>query len=480
MNAQAAIALLPLIIVAGVAAIVLVAIAIRRSHSAAFMLTLVGLSVAGASVALAGREIPCRATELLLIDAWALFYTWLVISAAFLTVVLSYDYLERCVDRKEEFYVLILLATAGSIVLVSSSHLASFFLGLEILSVSLYALIGYRTSQALSAEAAVKYLILGGASSAFLVFGMALIYADLGTMASATITRLVAGGEYSLLTAAGLGLLLVSIGFKMALVPFHLWIADVYQGASPPAAAFIASVSKGAVAALLVRYFMPAASTHNTLWYFLAVVAIASMFAGNLLALFQTNVKRILAYSSIAHMGYLLVAFLAGGQLGGAAVTYYLAAYFVTIIGAFGVISMLSSPARDADTLGDYAGLASTRPWLAGAFTIMLLSLAGIPLTAGFIGKFFVLYAGLGGHLRALSVILVINSAIGLFYYLRIVLTLYVPSAAPTTPVVERLAPTAVLAATALCILTLLLLFLGVWPSPLTAAAQAVGASLLR
>jgi NADH-quinone oxidoreductase subunit N len=480
MNGQTIIALLPLIVTAAAATVTLVTIAVRRSYNLVFMLTLVGLSAAGASVALAGREAPCRVTALLLVDAWALFYTWLVIAAAFITAVLSYDYLERCVDRREEFYVLILLATAGSIVLVSSSHFVSFFLGLEILSVSLYALIGYRSDHAEGTEAAVKYLILGGASSAFLLFGMALIYADLGTMASGTIARLVAAGEYGILTTAGLGLLLVSIGFKMALVPFHLWIADVYQGAPAPAAAFIASVSKGAVAALLVRYFMPIGVGHGILWYLLVVLAIASMFTGNLLALFQTNVKRILAYSSIAHMGYLLVAFLAGGQLGGAAVTYYLAAYFVTIIGAFGVVSMLSGPDRDADLLSDYAGLAAARPWLAGIFTLMLLSLAGIPLTAGFIGKFFVLYAGLGSHLRALSIILVVNSAIGLFYYLRIVVTLYASAPEGATPVPERLAPTAVLGATALSILVLLLFFLGVWPGPLTAMVQAVGASLFH
>ena len=338
--------------------------------------------------------------------------------------------------------------------------MASFFLGLEVLSVALYALIGYERANSLGVEAALKYLVLAAASAAFLLFGMSLLYAESGDLGFAGIAKAYAAHS-AVVLPAGLALLVVGIGFKLAVVPFHLWTPDVYQGAPAPVTALIATVSKGAMFALLLRLFRQLAPEPNSPAMFVFVmIAIASMFAGNLLALLQDNVKRMLAYSSIAHLGYLLVAFLAAGPLRDQAVAYYLTAYFVTTLGAFGVVTILSGTERDADRLADYRGLAWRRPWAALVMTAMLLSLAGIPLTAGFIGKFYVIAAGAASQMWMLLVILVINSAIGLFYYLRVVATMFMPAGALAVT-----KPPMPLAAFALAVLTLLLVLFGIAPS---------------
>ena len=288
--------------------------------------------------------------------------------------ILSWSYLQRRHVHPEEYYMLLLTATLGGAVLVASTHFASFFLGLEILSVSLYALIVYPIYRAQFVEAAVKYLVLAGATSAFLVFGMALVYAETGTMTVVGLAPLLSAGlgGQDVVVALGVTLLLVGVGFKLAVVPFHMWTPDVYQGAPAPVSAYVATVSKGAMFALLLRYFRPVSlDTGSTLFLVFAAVAVASMVAGNLLALRQDNVKRILAYSSIANLGYLLVAFLASGEQAALAVTFFLVAYFATTLVAFGVVAALSTPERDAELIDDYRGLARRAagrrrpsPWL--------------------------------------------------------------------------------------------------------------------
>jgi NADH-quinone oxidoreductase subunit N len=223
----------------------------------------------------------------------------------------------------------------------------------------------------------------------------------------------------------GRTMILAALGFKLAVVPFHMWAPDVYQGAPAPVTAFVATVSKAAVAAFLLRHTIDGHMLGEpTLWPIVAVIAVLSMFAGNLLALFQRDVKRILAYSSIAHLGYLLVAFLVAGPFAIEAVTLYLVAYVITMLGAFAVVTLLSSAVDDADSIEDYRGLFWRRPWVGGCFTVILLSLAGIPVTAGFIGKFYVIAAGIEATLWLLVIMLVINSVIGLFYYLRIIVAM--------------------------------------------------------
>jgi len=409
--------------------------------------------------------------SLLILDQYALFYIGLILGATFAIAILCHGYLERHAETREELYVLLLVATLGSMVLVASSHFVSFFLGLEILSVALYALSAYLHTRRRPIEAGVKYLILAGSSSAFLLFGMALIYAQLGTMDLSRLEGLLVGAQNSPLVLAGLTFIVTGIGFKLGVVPFHLWTPDVYEGAPAPVTAFIATISKGAIFALLLRYFYTVGAQHfRAVFVLFAIIAIASMLIGNLMALLQNNVKRILAYSSIAHMGYLLVAFEASGGMASEAVAFYLVAYFITTVGAFGVVTILSDEERDADTLEDYAGLFWRRPVLASIFTLMVLSLAGIPVTAGFLAKFYVVTAGASAGIWALILILVISSVIGLFYYLRIVATLYArrPEAAPHAE------PHSTAGSYVLVVLTILLVWLGVYPASLLKVIRTV------
>jgi NADH-quinone oxidoreductase subunit N len=461
--------LFPLILIAGTSMLVMVAIAFRRHHTLTAGLTIAGLVIAFMSILAMTPYVPRRATALLIMDHYALFYMGVIIASALAVAVLSYQYFEQQEGHHEELYVLLLLATLGCAVLVASSHSMSFFLGLEILSVSLYAMIAYLKERKQSLEAGMKYLVLAGSSSAFLLFGMALVYADLGTMEFSRVAAASAVTSHLAFLIPGIVLIITGIGFKLAVAPFHLWTPDVYEGAPAPVTAFIATASKTAIFALLLRFFYHSGlHQYRAVYVVFVIIAVASMIAGNLLALWQTNVKRILAYSSIAHFGYMLVAFTAGGHMAVEAVTFYLVAYTVTTLGAFGVVTVLSNSSRDADRLDDYQGLFWRRPLIAGIFTVMLLSLAGIPATMGFLAKFYVLAAGASIMQWSLIIILVMTSAIGLFYYLRIIVTLYSASSereASTQPVV--LASGFVLA-----LLTALLIWFGVYPAPLLEMIQ--------
>jgi len=471
--------LLPLIIVAATAMVVMLSIAFYRCHALSALLTLCGIAASFAALVKAYPFLPRQITTLLIFDRYAFFYIGLILSASFIVVVLSYGYLKKREGNNEEFYILLLLAIFGSAVLVSSSHFASLFLGLEILSVSLYALIAYLRSSNRGIEAGIKYLILAAASAAFLLFGMALIYAELGTMSFAGIAS-IAPGTQNVFIYTGLAMIIVGLGFKLAVVPFHMWTPDVYEGAPAPVTAFIATVSKGAVFALLLRYFtFVDVHTYSSLSLIFSIIAIASMFFGNLLALFQNNVKRILAYSSIAHLGYLLVAFLASRTYAFTAVAFYLIAYFITTLGAFGIITVLSGSQREPDKIDDYHGLAASRPWLSYVFIAMLLSLAGIPLTAGFIGKFYIVRAGIGSSLWLLVVALVINSAMGLFYYLRIVVAMFRQPAGNVGDEDSFASVKISLTETmSLAVLTILLLWLGVYPSTFIDMIQIIGSRM--
>jgi NADH-quinone oxidoreductase subunit N len=464
MNATDILALLPLLLIAATSVVVMLGIAARRSHALTAALTLTGLTAAFVSIGAAVPLVPRQVTSLLLVDGYALFYMGLIIASAAAVAVLSYQYFENHEGHREELYLLLLLATLGCAVLVASIHFVPFLLGLEILSVSLYAMIAYFKDREQALEAGIKYLILASASAAFLLFGIALIYADAGAMSFSRIRELSLGESSLALLAPGIALTVTGIGFKLGVAPFHLWTPDVYQGAPAPVAAFVATTSKSAMVALLLRYFyLSGAMQYRPVFLVFSIIAIASMFAGNLLALQQRNVKRVLAYSSIAHFGYILVAFLAGGTMATGAVSFYLAAYTVTTLAAFGIVTVLSGSGRDADDLEDYRGLFWRRPVIASAFTAALLSLAGIPATMGFLGKFYVLTAGAASAAWLLIIILVVTSVAGLFYYLRIVVTLY--SDPP-----EHAAPIQVASrggAFILVVLTILLIWFGVYPTPL-------------
>jgi len=470
-------ALLPMLVLAITIVALMLVIAFRRNHALTAGLALAGLGVALISIFGAWSAAPRRVTPLLVMDGYALFYAGLFLATTFGVVLLANDYLKRHKGYHEEFYVLLLLAALGAIVLAASNHFASFFLGLELLSVSLYGLIAYVQDCERSLEAGVKYLILAAASAAFLLFGMALVYADQGTMAFDQIAW--ATNAPTVLLLGGMAMMIVGLGFKLAVVPFHLWTPDVYEGAPAPVTATLATISKGGVFALLLRLFAGVdLGAYPSLFAVFGLIAVASMLTGNLLALRQNNVKRILAYSSIAHLGYLLVAFLAGGELATTAVTFYLVAYFVTTLSAFGVVTVLSGAERDADTLDDYRSLFWRRPWLAAVLAASLFSLAGIPLTGGFIAKFYVLTAGVGSALWWLVIILVVGSAIGLYYYLRIIVVMYQRSIQPgaeaaTAPAVS------IAAVMVLAVLIGLLVWLGVYPAPLLDLIRATLGSLV-
>lgn len=461
------IALLPLLITAGTALLLMIAIAIRRSHAATASLAFLGLAASFASLFAALGKAPRRVTPILIVDRPALLLAGVILVLAAGVVLLCYSYFAIHRTTPEEIYILLILATLGSQVLAASSHFASFFLGLEILSVSLYAMIAYLTDLRNPLEAAIKYLILAAASAAFLLFGMALVYGYTGTMEFSRLqdVRLVQGSLAFVI--GGTALIITGVGFKLALVPFHWWTPDVYQGSPAPVTAFIATVSKLGVFALLLRYY-DHAQGGRTFFTIIAIMAVASMLAGNLLALRQTNVKRILAYSSIAQLGYVLVALLASGATGQEAVVFYLIAYSVTTLGAFAIVSALSDAERDADQIEDYRGLFWRRPLTAGIFTVMLLSLAGIPVTAGFIGKFYVIAAGAGAGTWLLVLVLIVSSAIGLFYYLRVVAAMYSPAPAFWIPSHTPSIPERVV----LGVFTLAVFWLGLYPTAVIQAIQ--------
>jgi NADH-quinone oxidoreductase subunit N len=477
MNAADFVALLPLITISTTAVVVMIAIAIRRNHKVTVAISLIGVAAALASLLLAASAAPRQIASLLVLDAYSRLYMAILLGAAGFVFPFAYDYLKRRQERPEEFYLLVLLATTGAMVLVVSSNFASFFLGLELLSVALYSLIAYVRTKSASIEAGIKYLILAASSSSILLFGLALIYAESGSMElsqfAAVMTR--TSGPANTFLLIGLMLVLTGIGFKLAVVPFQLWTPDVYEGAPLPVTAFIATVSKAGMFAFLLRWFhVHDVGVAGAPGLVLTIIAIASMLTGNLLALAQTNVKRILAFSSIAHMGYLLVALLAGGPLGAPAATYYLIAYAATILGAFGLMTVLSGPRYEAASIDDYRGLFWKRPLVAGAFTTTLLSLAGIPLTAGFLGKFYVIAAGASQSRWVLLFTLVASSTIGLFYYLRIIVAMYSQPEGPGLEAESSTRPLPLPSTLALAALTGLIFLLGVYPAPLWDAIIAV------
>lgn len=431
---QHLLALLPLLITSLTIVAVMLGIAWKRNHAMTFGISVIGLNLALLSVFAAISVAPLQVTPLLMVDKFACFYMVLVLASTLACVTLIHAYLggesgKGYPGNREELYLLILLSAAGGLVLVSAQHLAGLFIGLELLSVPTYGMIAYAFFNKRSLEAGIKYMVLSAAGSGFLLFGMALLYAESGSMSFAGIGQaVVAGGAPSLLVEIGFGMMLVGLGFKLSLVPFHLWTADVYEGAPAPVSAFLATASKVAVFAVLLRlYEVSPAASGGWLTELLTVLAIASILFGNLLALLQNNIKRLLGYSSIAHFGYLLIALIASNGLAIEAVAVYLAMYVLTTLGAFGVITLMSTPykGRDADALYEYRGLFWRRPYLTAVLTVMMLSLAGIPLTAGFIGKFYIIGVGVESQQWWLLGALVLGSAIGVFYYLRVMVTLF-------------------------------------------------------
>ena len=427
MTEQDFLCLTPFLIIAIAPVMIMIVISILRNYNVVYGFSVLSLLAAFGSIFFILPSVPHTIEPLFIIDKFSLFFVGIIIISALLVTLVSYDYIKRIEGVREEYYIVLFTSTLGAVLLTVANHFILFWLGIETLSISLYILIAFQRSKSNSIEAGIKYLILASVSSAFLLFGMALIYTAFGTMQfCAMLAALGTGNKLSPLILSGFGMMMVGIGFKLALVPFHMWTPDVYQGAPAPVSAYIATVSKGAVMAVLIRFFFTMKGFDNQ-YLFVAIsgIAILSMFVGNILAIGQKSLKRLLGYSSIANMGYLIIILLTGSNKGIQASVFYVIAYFITTIGAFGVISLLSTMEYEADKMEDFKGLFWKRPGIAIVFTLALLSLAGIPLTAGFIAKFYIILEGMKAGLMILVISLIINSVIGLYYYLRIITTLF-------------------------------------------------------
>ena len=474
---QQLIALLPLLIVGLTVVVVMLCIAWRRNHFVNATLTVIGLNLALLSLFFVGQVGPMDVTPLIRVDGYSMFYTGLVLAASLATSTFAYPWLAGYPDNRDEFYLLVLIAAMGGILLAGADHLASMFLGIELISLPLFGLIGYAYRQKRPFEASIKYTLLSAAASSFLLFGMALVYAATGDLSFVALGHNLSDAMlHQPLLLAGLGMMIVGLGFKLSLVPFHLWTPDVYQGAPAPVSTFLATASKVAIFAVLMRLFLYAPVTDsNALRLVLGIIAFCSILFGNLMALSQSNIKRLLGYSSIAHLGYMMVGLIAvqAHLLSMEAIGVYLAGYLFSSLGAFGVVSLMSSPytGPDADSLFSYRGLFWHKPILSAVMTVMMLSLAGIPMTLGFIGKFYIIAAGVSAHLWWLTGTIVAGSAIGLYYYLRVMVSLYLsPPERLRRDTPSNWALTA--GGVVVLISSMLVLLLGIFPQPLIALVR--------
>jgi len=360
-------------------------------------------------------------------DNFSLFFETLFASLGILTVALSHSYLKRRGLRESEFHILTMAAVIGMMVLASATSLVTVFLGLEMFSLALYIMSGFARTDFRSQEAAAKYLLVGGFASAFVLYGMALIYGGAGTTVIPDIAqRLTASAGSNPLVLLGILLMGVGFAFKVSAAPFHMWTPDVYQGAPLPVTAFMSVGTKAAAFAMIVRVFEGGLPHVSPEWQtLLAFVAATSIVVGNLLAIVQTSLKRLLAYSSVAQAGYILVGVIAGNQTGLEAVLYYLFVYMFMNFGAFAVITLLSGPDRDADSFADLEGLAHRNWLLAVGMTVFMLSLAGFPPSVGFFGKLFLFTAGVGAGYTWLVVLAVLMSVVSVFYYVRVLIPVW-------------------------------------------------------
>jgi NADH-quinone oxidoreductase subunit N len=394
-------------------------------------------------------------------------YRWaggiLVFTAAIATTLLSIGYLEREGILAPEYFVLILCAVIGMLCMTGAADLIVLFIGLEIMSVAVYVLAGYDRQSAFSAEAALKYFLIGAFGSAFLLYGIALLYGATGSTNLQIIGSQVSGARLTVLGGLGLALLLIGLLFKVAAAPFHMWAPDVYEGAPTPVTTFMATGVKAAAFLAMVRVLMQSFPDATLAWsYPIGIIAAVTMVLGNLVALSQRSIKRMLAYSSVAHAGYILVGVRPGTAFGAGSVWLYLAAYTLTSIVTFGVLQSLGRSGQRDVTLDRVAGLAEERPWLAFAMTVGLLSLMGFPGTFGFIGKWSLLNASVADGERSLAVILVLTSLLSAGYYLPVIMSMYMrKSPGPGTYADVRLGRPA---AIAVALATLAVLCFGVLP----------------
>jgi NADH-quinone oxidoreductase subunit N len=482
--------LFPAIVVAVTGIVVLLAQAFtpKGGRAPAAALSLTGLVGALITVVVLARGSGRGAVlaRSLAADDYALFFEGLLVVVGILAVLLSPSYLRETAIDRGEYYALILFAMVGMMGLVSALELVAVFVALEIMSVAVYALAGLHRDREASQEAAVKYFFTGAFSSAFFLYGVAILYGVTGHTSLAGIAAALGAGAGSpalsgvpagsgALALLGTGLLLVGFGFKVASVPFHMWAPDAYEGAPTTVTALMAAGVKAAAFGAFVRVFVQALPSLASHWQpAVAVLAIVTMIVGNLGALAQSNLKRMLAYSSVAHAGYLMTALVAAPGLGTEAILFYLVTYAAVNLGGFGVFAALTRAGREPIGLSDMAGLSERRPLVAAALTVFLVSLTGVPISGGFVGKFYLFSAAVSAGYANLAIIGMLMSVISAYYYLRVVVAMYMEEPAGE----DQWSEVGTGPALALAISTAVVLVLGVYPGPVMAWARAAARSL--
>jgi NADH-quinone oxidoreductase subunit N len=422
-------AILPVIVLSVFGIAVMVAEPFVRDHSRSHLgwLAFAGTLVAMLAILPMADNRGQWYSKLWIVDDYNIFFTFVFLLIAAVTILTSLDFLRREGLNHAEFYALLLFATAGMLMMAGSNELVMVFLGLEILSIATYVLAGFRRMDLRSNESALKYFLLGSFSSAFFLYGVALIFGATGSTNLLEIGESLRSTEIQMsLVSLSAALMLIALCFKVAVAPFHIWTPDVYEGAPTPVTGFMSVGPKAAGFAVLFRVFLTAFPLIQDRWSSaIWLIAAMTMLLGNIIALVQPNIKRMLAYSSIAHAGYVAVAFGATSARGVSAGLFYLLAYGLMNLGAFAIVTILSRTDDKAVNLADYAGLASKRPGLAAALSLFLLSLAGVPGTAGFAGKFFIFRAAVESHLYGLAVIGVVTTVISFYYYLYVIVQMY-------------------------------------------------------
>ena len=446
----------------------------RRSQKTLGAIALLG-SLAAIAATLHQSQFPgVGFWNMVRVDTFSLFFHFLITAITAVVILSSYEYMAVQQIRAGEYYGLILFGAVGMCLMSSAMELVLIFIALEISSISTYILVGFRRRAAISSEASLKYFLLGSFATAFFLYGVALMFGATGSTSITTISQILRSGQVPVLAYVGVALMFVGLAFKVAAAPFHVWTPDVYEGAPAPVVGFMSTAPKAAVFAVLLRIIFEAHAPGG--FWLVWVAAALSMTLGNIAALVQDNVKRLLAYSSIAHAGYLLAAFAALPDNGIPAAMFYTAAYAAMNVGAFAVVSHFAGAGERYVTVEDYAGLGRRSPLLAATLTLFLLSLIGIPITGGFFAKFYVFSAALQANLVGLTIIGVLNSAIGAYYYLRIIVMMYMREA--REPVPSGPIPLGVSAA--LAISALATIYLGILPGRVLEYASQAAADLLR
>jgi NADH-quinone oxidoreductase subunit N len=407
------------------------------------------------------------------VDTFSIFFHFVVLLVTLVVVLNSFDYLDIQHIKGGEYYALLLFSAVGMMLMTSAIELVLIFIALEISSISSYVLAGYRRRAAESAESSLKYFLLGSFATAFFLYGVAMVFGATGTTNVYQIAQ-VLSTQHSVVVYLAVALMFVGLGFKVAAAPFHVWTPDVYEGAPAPVTGFMSTGPKAAAFAVLLRVLF---ATGAPGWFWMVwVCAAVSMTLGNIGALVQNNIKRLLAYSSIAHAGYLLVAFAAAKTTGISAAMFYTASYAAMNVGAFAIVAHLSGRGERYVTLEDYAGLGRRSPLIAALLTVFLISLIGIPITGGFLAKFYVFSAALQSNLVGLTIIGVINSAVAAYYYLRVVVYIYMRDERTEAPVAKM--PVSLGTAVAICLIVTI--YLGVLPNRVLSSAVQAAHELVK